>query len=142
MYFKNIDEEDFERVFSFIEQLWTYRTYNKREIFEVYQRVLNNPYAFAFLVMEGEEAKGFCHGDFIDTFWMEGETVYISSLITDSNVRGQGYGRALLDHIREIALERGCKAMILDSGFPREKAHKFYESYGFEKSCYGFELVL
>ena len=34
------------------------------------------------------------------------------------------------------------KAITLDSGLPRVQAHGFYEHYGFEKSCYGFELAL
>ena len=52
------------------------------------------------------------------------------------------YGVKLLDHAKKLAKERGCKAITLDSGLPRVQAHGFYEHYGFEKSCYGFELVL
>ena len=43
---------------------------------------------------------------------------------------------------KKLAKERGCKAITLDSGLPRVQAHGFYEHYGFEKSCYGFELAL
>ncbi len=50
--------------------------------------------------------------------------------------------RKLLDHAKKLAKERGCKAITLDSGLPRVQAHGFYEHYGFEKSCYGFELAL
>ena len=32
--------------------------------------------------------------------------------------------------------------MKIKSGLPRVQAHGFYEHYGFEKSCYGFELAL
>ena len=46
------------------------------------------------------------------------------------------------DHVKKLAKARGCKAIILDSGMPRKAAHAFYERYGFEKSCYGFELFL
>ena len=77
-----------------------------------------------------------------DTFWMSGRTCYISSLITNEKDRGKGYGRALVDHALQLARRERCKAVILDSGFPREQAHRFYEKYGFEKSCYGFELEL
>jgi hypothetical protein len=28
------------------------------------------------------------------------------------------------------------------SGLPRLEAHRFYETYGFEKSCYGFEMKI
>ena len=47
----------------------------------------------------------------------------------------------LLDHVRELASSRGCKAIILDSGFSRTTAHRFYEHYGFTKNCYGFDLL-
>ena len=85
---------------------------------------------------------GFCHGDYFQTFWMSGLTCYVSSLITNEEDRGKGYGVNLLDHAKKLAKERGCKAITLDSGLPRVLAHGFYEHYGFEKSCYGFELAL
>ena len=49
---------------------------------------------------------------------------------------------ALLDHAKELAKQSGCKAITLDSGLPRTEAHGFYEHYGFEKSCYGFEMMI
>ena len=85
---------------------------------------------------------GFCHGSFFPTFWMSGSTCYLASIITDEKYRGMGYGRLMVDHVKELAKERDCKAIILDSGMQRKAAHAFYEKYGFEKSCYGFELVL
>lgn len=48
----------------------------------------------------------------------------------------------MMDHATKLAKDRGCKALILDSGMPRKEAHQFYEHYGFEKSCYGFEKAL
>ena len=36
----------------------------------------------------------------------------------------------------------GCKKIELDSGFPREEAHKFYERIGFEKRAYLFSKDL
>lgn len=142
MYFKNAEADDFETAFSYIEKLWTYNNYDRDVIREVYDRVLASSSAFAFFLMDGDEYKGFCHGDYFDTFWLSGLTAYISSIITNENERGKGYGRMLMDHARELAEERGCRAMILDSGFPRTEAHSFYEDYGFERSCYGFEFKL
>lgn len=104
---------------------------------------IDNPDTFAFfLIDEHGEYQGFCHGDYFDTFWMCGKTCYISSLIVREAQRGKGYGMQLMDHAKKKAEEKGCKAIILDSGLPREKAHAFYEHYGFEKGCYGFDLSL
>ena len=73
---------------------------------------------------------------------MSGRTCYISSLITNEKDRGKGYGRALMDHALQLARRESCKAVRRESGIPRERAHRCYEKYGFEKSCYGFELAL
>ena len=37
---------------------------------------------------------------------------------------------------------QGLKRVELDSGFPREKAHAFYEKLGFEKRAYLFSYIL
>lgn len=125
--------------FAYIKKLWSYNTYEETEIREVYERVIRNPESFAFFALQDGEYKGFCHGDYFDTFWMSGLTCYVSSLITNEDSRGKGFGVTLIKHAEALARERGCKAIILDSGFSRKQAHHFYETYGFEKSCYGFE---
>lgn len=142
MEIKNATLEDFDIAFEFIEQLWDYNTYQKEEVLEVYKEVINDKNSFAFFIIEDGIYCGFCHGDYFNTFWMAGLTCYVSSIMTLPAYRGKGYGIQLMDHAKKLAKERHCKAMILDSGLPRLKAHQFYEKYGFEKSCYGFELLL
>ena len=116
MKFKTAAMEDFETVFHYIQALWTYNTYDKEEIRTVYERVIRDENSFAFFVLDEGEYKGFCHGDYFDTFWMSGRTCYISSLITNEKDRGKGYGRALMDHALQLARRESCKAVILDSG--------------------------
>ena len=134
--------DDFDIVFDFIEKLWTYNTYDREEIRKVYMDVIDDDRSFVFLLWDEGICRGMCHGDYFNTFWMSGLTCYVSSLITREEDRGKGYGVALLDHAKELAKQRGCKAITLDSGLPRTGAHGFYEHYGFEKSCYGFEMMI
>ena len=135
-------EKDFPAVFPLIQKLWDYNTYTEVPTKEVFCQVLAEENTF-FVVLEVDgEIRGFCHGDYFPTFWMCGLTCYVSSLIVEKEDRGRGYGHLLLDEAKARALKKGCKAVILDSGMPRIEAHRFYENYGFEKSCYGFELVL
>lgn len=133
---------DYDKAFDFIEKLWDYNHYDKEAIQKIYEAILMDNRSFAFFAMEGNEYVGFCHGTCFMTFWLSGNTCYLSSLITAEEKRGKGYGRFMIDHVKIIAKEKACKAIILDSGFPREKAHQFYEQYGFTKSCYGFDLEL
>lgn len=142
MEMKQAELSDFDIAFAYIQKLWTYNRYDRQTVYEVYQKVLSDENSFAFFVLDEGAYRGFCHGDYFQTFWMSGLTCYISSIITNEEDRGKGYGVALMDHAVNLAREKHCRAVILDSGFPREKAHAFYEKYGFEKSCYGFEMPL
>jgi GNAT superfamily N-acetyltransferase len=140
--FKKACEEDFPEAMKFIRALWDYNTYEEEPTKKVFDIVIRDPASFAFFLIDDGEYVGFCHGDYFQTFWMCGLTCYVSSIITKDGRRHQGYGTKMMDHAAELAKERGCKALILDSGMPRKEAHKFYEDYGFEKSCYGFEKAL
>ncbi|MCD7905545.1 MAG: GNAT family N-acetyltransferase [Clostridiales bacterium] len=142
MEFKKASKEDFDTAFEFIKALWTHNTYDKKTILKVYNEVISDENSFAFFLINKGEYLGFCHGDYFNTFWMSGLTCYISSIIVKEQCRGKGFGKALITHAKELALSKGCKAVILDSGLPRTSAHAFYEVCGFEKSCYGFELII
>jgi GNAT superfamily N-acetyltransferase len=52
--------------------------------------------------------------------------------------QGQGVGRAMMEHAREECRKAGCYKVTLSSGMPREGAHRFYESLGFERHGYSF----
>ena len=142
MEIKHATLEDFDLAFDYIEKLWTYNTYDRAVIDKVYREVLANENDFAFFLYDEGKPVGFCHGTYFNTFWLSGATCYVSSIITNQEVRKRGYGRALMDHAKELAKARGCHAIVLDSGMPRTEAHQFYEIYGFEKCAYCFELKL
>ena len=139
---RNCTLEDFDLAFEYIEKLWTYNTYDRATIDKVYREVLANENDFAFFLYDDGKPVGFCHGTYFNTFWLSGQTCYVSSIITNQEVRKQGYGRKLMDHARALAEARGCNALVLDTGLPREEAHKFYEIYGFERCAWCFELKL
>lgn len=52
--------------------------------------------------------------------------------------QGKGVGRAMMDHAREQCRLAGCYKLTLSSGLPREGAHRFYDSLGFERHGYSF----
>ncbi|MDR0570799.1 MAG: GNAT family N-acetyltransferase [Clostridiales Family XIII bacterium] len=139
---RNATMEDFDIAFDYIEKLWTYNTYDRETILKVYKSVLEAEDDFAFFLFAEGKPVGFCHGTFFNTFWLSGQTCYVSSIITNAEERRKGYGRLLMDHAKSLAQARGCRAVVLDSGLPRKEAHQFYEIYGLEKCAYCFELKL
>ncbi len=142
MEIRHAKPEDFDIAFDYIEKIWTYNTYDRAVIEKVYKEVLENDNDFAFFLYDDGRPVGFCHGTFFNTFWLSGQTCYVSSIITNQEERRKGYGRKLMDYAKGLAEARKCHAIVLDSGIPRAEAHKFYEIYGFDKCAYCFELKL
>ena len=71
-----------------------------------------------------------------------GHNLYVDDLVTAESERSKGYGRELLTWLRNIAVEKGCKAFHLDSGVQRKRAHEFYLREGLELSSYHFNARL
>lgn len=142
MEIKNATMEEFDITFDYIEKLWTSNDYDKDTIRKVYQEVLENKNDFVFFLYDEGKVRGFCHGTYINTFWHSGKSCYVSSIISNAEDRGKGYGRRLMDHARKLAVDNGCTAMFLDTGLAKEEAHRFYDIYGFEKSAFCYQLKL
>jgi GNAT superfamily N-acetyltransferase len=62
----------------------------------------------------------------------------IEYVVIDEKRRGRGIGKLLMEHCRKLAKEAGCYKIMLTSDNRRERAHKFYESLGYEASAHGF----
>jgi GNAT superfamily N-acetyltransferase len=66
----------------------------------------------------------------------------VEYVVVDEKYRSRGIGRQLMEYVMSLAKEAGCYKIILTSDLRRERAHKFYESLGFEDSAAGFRLYL
>lgn len=135
---RSVKENDFEAVFLLFKQLWPNKELNKYDLFEVFKRGIISENDEYYCAEVNGEVIGFCSYAIVNNFWQAGYIGYVYSMIVDGAFRGKGIGTDLLKRILESARERNCKKVELDSGFPREQAHKFYEKLGFEKRAYLF----
>ena len=71
-----------------------------------------------------------------------GKNLYVDDLVTSASARSKGYGKQMLDWLRDKAREAGCLAYHLDSGAQRGEAHKFYFNQGFTITSYHFSEQL
>jgi GNAT superfamily N-acetyltransferase len=69
---------------------------------------------------------------------MFGRFLYVDDLVTDSALRSRGVGKALLSRCEAIAVERGCREFVLDSGVQRAPAHRFYFREGLAVRAFNF----
>ncbi len=71
-----------------------------------------------------------------------GKTFYVDDLVTDSNIRSQGHGEAMLKWLIHHAKEHGCATFSLDSGTQRQDAHAFYLRHRLRITSFHFALPL
>ncbi|WP_085506702.1 GNAT family N-acetyltransferase [Thalassobacillus devorans] len=72
-----------------------------------------------------------------------GRFIWVCDLVTDSNIRSNGYGEKLLTYVHDWAIENHYDCVALSSGLQREKAHKFYEEkMGYKRVSYVFKNSL
>lgn len=63
----------------------------------------------------------------------------VDDLVTDEKARSAGYGRALMDWLKQEGRAHGCSHVHLDSRVHREDAHRFYFRERF--SIFAFHFV-
>lgn len=68
--------------------------------------------------------------------------LYVDDLSTAASERSRGYGRMLLNELRERAVAAGCHSVELDSGVQRFDAHRFYLRERMNITAHHFDLRL
>ncbi|PSN16697.1 GNAT family N-acetyltransferase [filamentous cyanobacterium CCP5] len=66
----------------------------------------------------------------------------IEDVAVDSQWQGQGIGRKLMHYGLQICRDHGCYKVSLSSHLKRDRAHAFYESLGFDRHGYSFQVPL
>lgn len=139
---RNSKLEDFDDMILLFNQLWPGKELNINDLMLVFSRGIQSDRDEYLCVELNGKVIGFCAFAIVNNFWQEGHIAYVYAMIIDDAFRGQGIGTELLKKVFNQAKLRGCKKIELDSGFPREEAHKFYENMGFTKRAYLFSKDL
>jgi glucosamine-phosphate N-acetyltransferase len=134
--------QDFESIYSLLSQLWPGKEFHKEALEKVFEKGLLSDKEVYYCVEIENKAAGFCSLYLKNSLWQEGNLGYIGELVIDKAHRGKGIGTELLKTVFEVAKEKGCKRVELDSAFSRTEALHFYENMGFEKRAYVYSKWL
>ncbi len=66
----------------------------------------------------------------------------VENVIVGEAVRRTGVGKALMEHLIELARAAGCYKLQLLSGKQRREAHEFYRRLGLDAVAEGFKIYL
>lgn len=95
-----------------------------------------------FVACDGEKVVGFVGVVSFLAFEVEKECIKVIALAVSESYRRNGIGIQLLKEVEQFARSNNIGIILLNSGLPRENAHKFYESQGYKKKSYGFTKAL
>ena len=107
---------------------------------EQVQRQIKDGYHLV-CVEESGDVKALAGFRFLE-FLAWGKVLYIDDLVTCSGARGLGYGSAILQWLTQLAKERQCDEMHLDSGPQRHDAHRLYIKHKMKIIGHHFSLAL
>jgi len=91
-----------------------------------------NPFYFCLMAEHDGKAAGFALYFFNYSTWLGRPGIYLEDLFVEPELRGLGIGKALLERVAAIAVEKGCQRFewaVLDWNTP---AIEFYRAMGAE----------
>jgi len=133
---------DFGQIASPLRQLWPSKQRDLERLRAACGRAPAGP-TQRYVCAEGDGAVvAFCLLSVRNSVRQEALPANIDELVVDERYRGRGIGRALVDHMIDLARQLGCTRIELESAFHRECARAFYERLGFEKRAFLFSKPL
>ena len=105
-----------------------YKSTLSDEQFELNWQRLHSDFNINGLVAELDgQVVGLAHYIFRPSTWAEKDFYYLEDLFVDPSVRSKGVGRALIDELHKIAIERGSKRLYWTTAPDNETARKLYD---------------
>jgi GNAT superfamily N-acetyltransferase len=110
---------------------------------EIFARFKRYPDYKLYVVVDGADVVGSFALLIMDNLGHLGApSGLIEDVVVDPTRQGRGIGREMMAFAIERCRERGCYKVALSSNLKRERAHKFYDSIGFERHGYSFRVEL
>lgn len=109
-----------------------------REVFRSYVR---RPDVVTLVAEENGRVVGFLDMEYRARLNFIAPQAWIPDLIVEEKARSLGIGHALLERAEELARDRGCWGMSLESATWRDRAHAFYVREGWQDTGRAFTKV-
>jgi GNAT superfamily N-acetyltransferase len=108
-----------------------------------YALLRSYPYFQVFVAVVDEIVAGTYELVILDNMAKRGQkSGVVEAVAVHPESQGQGVGRAMMQHALEQCRLAACYKMTLSSNLKREDAHRFYDSLGFTRHGYSFQMEL
>ena len=135
MELRELNEKDLESLIKLYEQLddanGNFTAEDARKIWKT--EIEGNKKIKYFGAVENGKVISTCYCLIIPNLTRLGSSIaFVENVVTDSEYRGQGLGRKVMEMAIEFARENNCYKIILQSASFRKEAHQFYKNLGFD----------
>ncbi|GGG94726.1 GNAT family N-acetyltransferase [Silvibacterium dinghuense] len=101
------------------------------------------PYFRVFVALIDEAVAGTYELMIMDNMAKRGrKSAIVEDVAVHPDYQGKGIGRAMMRHALEQCRESSCYKLTLSSNLKRLDAHRFYDSLGFTRHGYSFQMEL
>jgi ribosomal protein S18 acetylase RimI-like enzyme len=101
------------------------------------------PYFRVFVALAGEVIAGTYELVILDNMAKRGRrSGVVEDVAVHPDHQGQGIGRAMMQHALDQCSRAECYKLTLSSNLKRDGAHLFYDSLGFTRHGYSFQIEL
>ncbi|PPJ48128.1 N-acetyltransferase [Rhizobium sp. KAs_5_22] len=130
-------------------RLWKgYLTFYKVDLPEeitnrTWARILDPSSRVAMRVaLVGDQMAGFAIHHFHDSTWALTPDCYLEDLYLDEKFRGRGLGRALIDDLIALAMQKGWSRLYWHTNHDNATARKLYDTYAKEDGHVRYRMAL
>lgn len=106
-------------------------------------QINKDPHHYTFVATERGKVVGTCTLYILPRVYWSGRPFgLLDSIVVAESQQGQGTGSKLIKHALKVAKLHKCGQVNLTSNTQRTRAHRFYESLGFEPTYVGFKYSI
>jgi len=106
-------------------------------------QIAKDPHHYTFVATERGKVVGTCTLYILPRVYWSGRPFgVLDSIVVAESQQGKGTGSKLIKHALKVAKKHKCGQVNLTSNTQRTRAHRFYESLGFEPTYVGFKYNL
>lgn len=129
---RRVEPEDFEAVSTLLAELGRPKVTEDRRAAarEVFTRHVGSADVESHVVTRDGQPIGFLSMHLRERLNQATMEAWVPDFIVTEDEHGSGAARLLFSRAVEVARERGCHRLVLESGHTRKRAHRFYEREG------------
>ncbi len=124
--------DDLDQLIRLYKQLNSEDKYPQK-VNEVFEQILQQDGLCVFVVEHLQKLISTCYLNVIPNLTRSARPyAIIENVVTDEQMRGNGYGKQLIEYAVQYAWDLDCYKVMLMTGSKKESTHAFYQSCGFD----------